>query len=96
MKPLITADRLRSAVAGASTEKELACSLRAHRIPFTWTTAPGYLAALVHTRSGSVYIYRAAGRSAPFRVRSAAPVARSAAPLRVGYPFQVPRWTWDD
>lgn len=89
MKLLLSAERLRSIVAAASTEKDLENTLRRHRIRFTWTTEPGYLAARVPLRSGSVLVYRACSRSAPFVVRSAAPAAASA-----GYPFQ--RMALDD
>ena len=107
MKLLLTADRLRSVIADARTEKDLELSLRLHRIRFTWTTEPGYLAAKVPLRSGAVLVYRSASRSAPFRIRSAAPapvlcsapVSSAAAPAagaRSGYPFPVPRFSWDD
>lgn len=90
MKLLLTADRIRSIASAAGTEKELENLLRSHKIRFDWTTAPGYLAARVPCRSGSVLIYRTCSRSAPFMVRSAA-----AAPA-VGYPYPVPRFAWDD
>ena len=45
MKLLLTADRLRSIAAAAGTEKELENLLHKHKIRFSWTTAPGYLAA---------------------------------------------------
>ena len=90
MKLLLTADRLRAIVSAAGTEKDLENTLRRHRIRFTWTTAPGYLAARVTCRSGSMLVYRSAARSAPFVVRSA-PVAGD-----TGYLFPVPRYSWDD
>ena len=73
MKLLLTAARLRSVIDGVRTEKDLEISLRLHRIRFTWTTEPGYLAARVPVRSGTVLVYRTCSRSAPFQVRSAAP-----------------------
>ena len=75
MKLLLTADRLRSIAAAAGTEKELENLLHKHKIRFSWTTAPGYLAARIPCRSGSVYVYRSCSRSAPFQVRSAAAAA---------------------
>ena len=75
MKLLLTTARLRSVIDDARTEKDLELSLRRHRIRFTWTTEPGYLAARVPLRSGPVLVYRTASRSAPFRIRSAAPAA---------------------
>lgn len=82
MKLLLTAARLRSVIDGVRTEKDLEISLRLHRIRFTWTTEPGYLAARVPLRSGPVLVYRTASRSAPFQIRSASP---SSAP----FPFPV-------
>ena len=73
MKLLLTADRLRSIAAAAGTEKELETLLRSHKIRFSWTTAPGYLAARVPCRSGSVLVYRTCSRSQPFQVRSRLP-----------------------
>lgn len=75
MKLLLTTARLRSVIDDVRTEKDLELSLRRHRIRFTWTTEPGYLAARVPLRSGPVLVYRTASRSAPFRIRSAAPAA---------------------
>ena len=82
MKMLLSADRLRSIVSAVSTEKDLENTFRRHRIRFTWTTDPGYLAARVPLRSGSVLVYKTCSRSAPFQVRSAAPAAAPA-----GYPL---------
>ena len=105
MKLLLTVDRLRSVASAATTEKDLEKSLRRHKIRYTWTTDPGYLAARVICRSGPVLIYRSASRSAPFVIRSAAapavrlPVLGSVSvplPAPAGYPYPVPRWTWDD
>lgn len=87
MKMLLTADRIRSALAGARTEKDVENSLRAHKIRFAYDTSAGYLAFRIPARSGAVLVYRTCSRSAPFMVRSAAPA---------GYPFPLPRWTWDD
>ena len=105
MKLLLTVDRLRDIVSVAATERDLVKSLRRHKIRYTWTTDPGYLAARVICRSGPVLIYRSASRSAPFVIRSAAapavrlPVLSSVyapLPAPAGYPYPVPRWTWDD
>ena len=105
MKLLLTVDRLRDIVSAATTERDLVKSLRRHKIRYTWTTDPGYLAARVICRSGPVLIYRSASRSAPFVIRSAAapavplPVLGSVSaplPAPAGYPYPVPRWTWDD
>ena len=89
MKMLLTADRIRSAIAGARTEKDVELSLRRHRIRFAYDTRAGFLAFRIPARSGPVLVYRTCSRSAPFAVRSAA-----AAPA--GYPFPVPVFTWDD
>ena len=91
MKLLLSADRIRSIAAGASTEKDLEKALRRHKIRFCWTTSAGFLAARVPCRSGAVLIYRSASRSAPFVIRSAAPAATPA-----GYTYPVPRFAWDD
>ena len=87
MKLLLTADRLRSLVNGAKTEKELESVLRSHKIRYSWTTAPGFTAVKVPIRSGSVYVYRTCSRSAPFMVRSATPEH---------YPYPLPCLSWDD
>ena len=71
MKTLLTAARLRAVIAGAMTEKDVAQALRAHRIRYNFTTAPGYLAIRVPLRSGAAYIVRTASRSAPLQVRPA-------------------------
>ena len=84
---LLTASRVRAITAAARTEKDLEDALRRHRIRFHWTTSPGFLAARVPIRSGSVLVYRTAARSGPLRVSSAAPA---------GYPYPVPRFSWDD
>ena len=96
MKTLLTADRIRAIVADARTEKDIELSLRSHKVRYSYDTRAGFLAFRIPARSGVVLVYRTASRSAPFQVRSVAPVARSAAPLRAGYPFPVPRWTWGD
>lgn len=90
MRLLLTADRLRNIAATAATERELENVLRRHKIRFCWTTAPGFLAARVPCRSGSVLIYRAAGRSGCMVTRSAPAVAPAC------YPLPLPRFTWDD
>lgn len=90
MKLLLSADRIRSLAAAASTEKDLEKILHRHKIRFSWTTAPGYLCARVPCRSGSVLVYRTCSRSAPFQVRSAEPVKAA------GYPYPVPRFAFDD
>lgn len=73
MKLLITADRIRSAIAGATTEKEVELSLRSHRIRYSYDTRTGFLAFRIPSRSGSVLVYRTASRSAPFTVKSVVP-----------------------
>ena len=86
MKMLLTAGRVRSAISGARTEKDIVNSLRRHRIRFSWTTSPGFTAIRIPVRSGSVLVYRTASRSAPFAVRSAAPDPFTRpAPLRLSY-----------
>lgn len=87
MKMLLTADRIRSIIAGAINEKDIENALRAHKVRYSYTTAPGYLAIRVPVRSGAVLISRAPARSAPLRA-SMAPAP--------GYPFPLPRFTWDD
>lgn len=73
MKLLVTADRIRSAIAGAATEKDVELSLRSHKIRYSYDTRTGFLAFRIPSRSGSVLIYRTASRTAPFAVRFAAP-----------------------
>lgn len=68
MKILITADRIRSVIAGTSSEKDLIHSLRRHRIRFYRDDSNGFPSLRVPLRSGSVLIYRACSRSAPFVV----------------------------
>lgn len=100
MKMLLTAGRIRSAIAGARTEKDVENSLRAHKIRFSYDTSAGFLAFRIPARSGAVLVYRACSRSAPFAVRSAAPVRSAPSPscsaAPAGYPFPLPRWTWND
>lgn len=87
MKLLLSPARIRSMIAGANTEKDIENVLRAHKVRYSYTTAPGYLAIRVPVRSGAVLISRAPSRSAP-------PIA-SMAPAP-GYPFPLPRFTWDE
>lgn len=72
MKLLITADRIRSAIAGATTEKDVELSLRSHKIRYSYDTRTGFLAFRIPARSGSVLVYRTASRTAPFTVKAAA------------------------
>lgn len=78
MKILLNTARIRSALDGARTEKDVELSLRAHKIHFSYDTGAGFLAFRIPARSGVILVYRAASRSAPFIVRSAAPVAAPA------------------
>lgn len=89
MKLLINPARIRSAIAGATTEKEIELSLRAHKIRFTYDTSAGFLAFRIPARSGAVLVYRTCSRSAPFMVRAAAAVP-------VVYPYRLPGYSWDD
>lgn len=73
MKMLVTAARIRSAIDGARTEKDVENSLRRHRIRYSYDTSAGYMAIRIPARSGAVLVHRTASRSAPFMVRSAAP-----------------------
>ena len=73
MKMLLTANKVRAIADAAATEKDLEILFRSHKIRFSWTTAPGFLAARVPVRSGSVLVYRTCSRSAPFRVRACLP-----------------------
>lgn len=97
MKVLLTVSRVRSSIADAKTEQDISIALRQHRIRFSWTTSPGFLAARVPVRSGSVLIFRTASRSAPFSVRFD-PVSGSVSPVSVfhGSPFPVPRFPVND
>ena len=72
MKLLITADRIRSAIAGATTEKDVELSLRSHKIRYSCDTRTGFLAFRIPSRSGSVLVYRTASRTSPFTVKTAA------------------------
>lgn len=87
MKLLLSADRIRSVIAGAMTEKDIEKSLRLHKIKYNYTTAPGYLAIRIPCRSGSVLIARTASRSAPYTVRFSAPD---------GFPCPVPLYSRED
>jgi len=89
MKMLLTADRIRSALDDARTEKDVELSLRAHKIKFSYDTSAGFLAFRIPARSGSVLVYRTASRSAPFQVRSAACVS---APVVYPYPLRLSGW----
>lgn len=73
MKILLTASRIRSALDGARTEKDVEMLLRVHKIRYSYDTRAGFLAFRVPARSGPLLIYRVAGRSGfPFVIRSAA------------------------
>ena len=86
MKLLLTADRIRSVIADARTEKDIELSLRSHKIKFSYDTGAGFLAFRIPARSGTVLVYRTCSRSAPFVVRAAAPAVYPVAPLlRVDY-----------
>ena len=87
MKLLITSARIRAAIAGSHTEKDVEKALRAHKIRFSYDTSAGYMAIRIPARSGAFLVYRTCSRSAPFMVRSAAPAC---------YPFTLPRFSWDD
>lgn len=87
MKLLLSPARVRSIITGAVNEKDIENALRAHKVRYSYTTAPGYLAIRVPVRSGAVLISRAPARSAPLRANM------TPAP---GYPFPLPRFTWDD
>lgn len=73
MKMLLTADRIRSALDGARTEKDVEMSLRAHKIRFSYDTSAGFTAFRIPARSGCILVYRTASRSVPFQVRSVVP-----------------------
>lgn len=87
MKMLLTASRVRSAIAGARTEKDIELSLRMHRIRYSYDTSAGMLAFRVPCRTGSVLIVRTASRSCPFRVLQPVPVS---VPLPVSVPVLHP------
>lgn len=89
MKMLLTVSRIRSAIVGARTEKDIENLLRAHKIRFSYDTSAGFLAIRIPARSGAVLVYRTCSRSAPFMVRSAAAVP-------VVYPYRLPGYSWDD
>ena len=89
MKLLVTADRIRSAISSARTEKDVEKSLRLHKIKFSYDTSAGFLAFRIPARSGSVLVYRTASRSAPFQIRSAACIS---APVVYPYPLRLSGW----
>lgn len=70
---MITASRIRSVVQGCRTEKDVEKSLRTHGIKYSYDTSAGFLSIRIPARSGSVRVYRAASRSAPFLVSSVPP-----------------------
>ena len=87
MKLLLTADRVRSVLKDARTEKDAASALRAHRIRYTFSTTGGYLHIKVPIRSGSLRVYRTANKTAPLAVVAAAPAP---------YAFARPVWpSWE-
>lgn len=86
-KLLLTPARIRAAIEGARTEKDIVQALRRHKIKYTFDTRAGYMAIRIPARAGSVLVYRTCSRSAPFAVRTAAPL---------DYPNNLPRFTWDD
>lgn len=69
----ITAARIRSAIAGCMTEKDVELSLRRHKIKYSYSTDTGYMSLRVPCRKGAFRIYRSASRSAPFIVKFSAP-----------------------
>ena len=71
---MLTTGRIRSVVASCRTEKDVEKAFRAHNIRYSYDTAAGFLAFRVPARSGSVRVYRAASRSAPFMVSSVPPL----------------------
>jgi hypothetical protein len=87
MRQLVSAERIRSIIAGAMTEKEAADILRRHRIRYEYSTAGGSFHIRIPCRSGAVRIVKTASRSAPLVVRPSAVTC---------YPFPVPRFSWDD
>lgn len=74
MKLLVTADRVRSAITGCTTEKDIEMSLRRHKIRYSYATDTGYTSLRIPCRKGTIRIYRSASRSAPFVVKYSAPV----------------------
>lgn len=74
MKISITPARIRSILTSCRTEKDVEKAFRAHGIRYAYDTSAGFLAFRVPARSGSVRVYRAASRSAPFLVSSVPPV----------------------
>jgi hypothetical protein len=87
MKLLLTPARIRAAIEGARTEKDIVQALRRHKIKYTFDTRAGFMAIRIPARAGAVLVYRTCSRSAPFAVRTAAPL---------DYPHTLPRFTWDD
>lgn len=84
MKILVSAGRVRSIISDATTEKEIENALRAHKIRFSYTTAPGFLAIRIPCRTGALLVTRTHGRPRPYMTQAP------------GYPHPVPRYTWDD
>ena len=76
MKILLTADRIRSVLSNARTEKDVTESLRRHRIHYRFSTEGGYTHIRIPVRSGVVRVYRTASRSAPLAIISSAPVSQ--------------------
>jgi len=87
MKMLLTADRIRTVVADARTEKDIELSLRSHKIKFSYDTSAGFMAFRIPARSGTVLVYRTCNRSTPFAVRCSAPAV---------YPYTLPRLACGD
>ena len=81
MKPIITAARIRYIIADTRTEKDIADSLRAHRIRYRYSTEGGILHIRVPLRSGCLMISRSVTRSAPPVVRFAPPSRPCSVPL---------------
>lgn len=86
-RALITADRIRVILADARTEKDAAQALQRHRVRYTYSTAGGYLHIRIPGRAGIITVTKTASRTAPLRIEAAG---------AAGYPFPLPRFTWDD
>ena len=87
MKLLLTHARIRAAIDGARTEKDIVQALRRHKIKYTYDTRAGFMAIRIPARAGAVLVYRTCSRSAPFAVRTASPL---------DYPNNLPSFMWVD
>lgn len=70
MKLLCTTNRIRSMIADCKTEIDIVCTLRQHKIRYSFATDTGYTSIRIPCKKGCIRIYRTCSRSAPFLVRN--------------------------